>query len=81
MEITTMSTKGQVVIPQVIRQEMPIGQSFSVTKINDLIVLKPVPNLSKEEVDELKELDQVWKTIAKSKKYSESEFFEKLKKW
>lgn len=52
MEITKVSTKGQVVIPQEIRKELGLeaGTSMLVTKMKDAVVLKKIkiPDLKKE---------------------------------
>lgn len=51
-EITTMSEKGQVVIPQKIRKNLKIKPrtKFAVYTKNDMIIMKAfeVPNLEKE---------------------------------
>lgn len=83
MEVTTLSTKGQIVLPQKLRENLDIGTSFSVTKVNDLIVLRPITGLNSQEEAEIKELSKIWKEIdaGKAKTYSESDFFTKMKKW
>ena len=83
METTKLSTKGQVVIPEEIREGMDAGTIFIVTRRNDLIILKKAEGLTKQEMEEMKELDKIWKEIdsGKCKSYSEKEFFEKLKEW
>ena len=49
MEITRVSTKGQIVIPQEIRKELGIesGTSMLVTKMKDYVVLRKMnmPNV------------------------------------
>ncbi len=51
-EITKISTKGQVVIPRRIRQELGLGTGSSVlvTRMNDFVLLKKinVPDITKE---------------------------------
>ena len=44
MEITKISSKGQIVIPQSIRNELAIntGTVIAVERINDMIVLKKI---------------------------------------
>lgn len=83
MEVTTLSTKGQVVIPESLRRGFEIGSSFVVSKVNELIVLKPIKGLTEEEKNELKELNLIWTEIDKGKvdKYSEKEFFKAMKQW
>jgi len=44
MEITKISSKGQIVIPQSIRNDMAIseGTVIAIERINDMIVLKKI---------------------------------------
>ncbi len=78
-----MSTKGQVVIPESVREGIDVGTAFVVTKTNNMIILKEVEGLSEEEKIELKELDKIWKEIDSGRcdTYSVNEFFEKFKEW
>ena len=83
MEITKLSTKGQIVIPESLRKGLEVGTPFVVTKKGDIIVLKKVEGLNKEEMKEMKELDKIWKEIdsGKCESYTEKEFFKKMKEW
>lgn len=83
MEITKLSTKGQVVIPEMFRRDFGAGTSFVVSKKNNMIVLKAVEGLNSEEEKELIELEKIWKEInsGKCKSYSEKDFFKEMKKW
>ncbi len=82
MEVTTLSTKGQIVIPEKIRKNYSSGNVFVVTKVGELIVLKPIKGLTEKEKKELKELNKIWSEIEKNTEvYSEEEFFKELKKW
>lgn len=51
-EITKISTKGQVVIPQEIREELglEVGTTVVINKVKDYVILKKVniPDLKKE---------------------------------
>ncbi len=83
MEVTTLSTKGQVVIPEKFRRGFEIGSSFLVTRLDEMIVLKPIQGLTETEKLELKELKAIWKEIdsGKADSYSEKEFFFAMKQW
>lgn len=83
MEITKLSTKGQIVIPESLRKDLQIGTPFIVSRQEGLIILKEVKDITKEEIEEIKELDKIWKEIdsGKSESYVEEEFFEKMKEW
>ena len=52
VEITKMSSRGQIVIPQEIRQEMHLkeGSAFAVIASNDLLLLKKISTPTKEEI-------------------------------
>jgi len=83
MEITKLSTKGQIVIPESMRKGLEVGSAFRVMKKGNLIVLKGIEGFSKEEMEEMKELDKIWKNIdsGKSKSYTPEEFFKEMKEW
>lgn len=76
IEITKMTSKGQVVIPQNIRERKEIeeGEKFIVYDMDDSIVLKRVKNL--EHVKDAKHLEKtfgsMWKT-AKLRKIKEED--------
>ena len=83
MEITKLSTKGQIVIPEKIREGIETGTAFTVTRKDDLIILKSIKGLNEKEKKELKELNDIWKDIdaGKCETYSEEKFFAKMKEW
>ena len=53
MEMTKLSTKGQIVLPEEIRKGIEVGTAFIVTKQDGLIVLKEVEGLTEEEEKEI----------------------------
>ncbi len=63
MEVTKLSTKGQIVIPESVREGMDVGTAFIVTKTDNMIILKEIEGLNNEEKKELKKLDKIWKEI------------------
>lgn len=83
MEITKLSTKGQIVIPESLRKDLKVGTSFTVMKKNDLIVLKIVSGLSSAEERELIELKNIWKEIDSGKGVTQnkSDFLKELEGW
>ncbi|MFH1308269.1 MAG: AbrB/MazE/SpoVT family DNA-binding domain-containing protein [archaeon] len=83
MEITKISTKGQVVIPEGIRKGLAEGTAFIVSKQNDLIILKKVEGLTEKEMKEMKELDKIWKDIDEGKGTTQKveDFLDEMKKW
>jgi bifunctional DNA-binding transcriptional regulator/antitoxin component of YhaV-PrlF toxin-antitoxin module len=83
MEVTTLSTKGQVVIPEKVRRGYQAGKAFVVSKVGEMIVLKPIQDLTDAEKAELKELKKIWNEIdsGNADSYSEKEFFSAMKQW
>jgi bifunctional DNA-binding transcriptional regulator/antitoxin component of YhaV-PrlF toxin-antitoxin module len=83
MEVTKMSTKGQVVIPESVRAGIDVGTAFVVTKTQNMIILKEIAGLTEEEKKELKELDKIWKDIDEGKGTSmgAEEFLKEMKSW
>ena len=83
MEITKLSTKGQVVIPEEIRKDLEAGTVFIVSRQNELIILKKVEGLTKKEMKEMKELDKIWKEIDGGKGTTQKieDFLNEIKKW
>jgi bifunctional DNA-binding transcriptional regulator/antitoxin component of YhaV-PrlF toxin-antitoxin module len=83
MEITKLSTKGQIVIPEKMRKNFEVGTPFTVTRKDNLIILKSVEGLTEKEKKELEEINEIWKDIdaGKCETYSVKEFFAKMKEW
>jgi len=76
IEIAKISSKGQIVIPQDIREHKGIkeGERFLVYDIDDNIILKRIKNLDKaKNIDEFeKAFNATWK-IAKSKRITKND--------
>ena len=71
IEITKMTSRGQVVIPQDIRESKDLkeGEKFIVYDLNDSIVLKPVKNLEKvKNIDDFEKIFSSFQRTAKSRK-------------
>lgn len=83
METTKLSTKGQVVLPESIREGIDVGTAFMVTRSNKLIILKEIEGLTEEEKRELKELDKIWKDIDEGRgtTMDVDEFLNEMKTW
>ncbi len=83
MEITKLSTKGQIVIPESMRKGLEVGSAFKVIKKGELIILKEVEGITKEEMKEMKELDKIWKDIDNGKgvTMNKKEFLKELESW
>jgi AbrB family looped-hinge helix DNA binding protein len=85
-ELTKASSKGQVVIPSVVRRKLGIkrGSVFAVSARNDMIVLKKLETgIKPEDLKTLKLIEEAWDDIEKGryKAYSKKAFFKEFKKW
>ena len=83
MEITKLSTRGQIVIPEEIRKGMVEGTSFVVARVEDMILLKQLQGFSVSELDEMKELNKIWKDIDSGAGISSSkkDFLREMENW
>lgn len=84
MEITKLSSKGQVVIPEKVRKDFEVGTPFLVTELDDMIILKKMPGITKEELKTLKGIRKAWQDIerGKAKKFnSVDDFIKEFKTW
>ena len=85
-DITKISSKGQVVIPQEVRDRLALknGQILAVSTKDNLIVLKRVDNdLEKNELETLNQIKEAWREIeaGKCRKVSKEEFLRNIKEW
>lgn len=83
IDITKMSSKGQVVIPQELRKGINEGDKLVVIKNNDQIILKKADKFDKnleEDLEFARRTEEAWKEIevGKYKSMSVEEFFKEL---
>lgn len=83
MDITRMSSKGQVVIPQELREDFSEGDKIVVIRINDQIILKRADKFDKQLEEDLlvaRRVAAAWKEVdgGKSKKMSRENFLNEL---
>ena len=86
ISFTKASSKGQVVIPTVLRKRLGIKQGtvFSVAARKGMIVLKKVdPKLSEQDLKSLKLIEEAWKDIEQGRYrvMSKHSFLNELKEW
>jgi len=86
ISFTKASSKGQVVIPTVLRKRLGIkeGTVFSVAARKGMIVLKKVdPKLSEQDLKSLKLIEEAWKDIEQGRYrvMSKLSFLNELKEW
>ncbi len=83
---TTISSKGQIVIPKKVRKKLDIqdGNIFTITEKKGLIVLKKQsPELSQDDITTLESINEAWNEIQNSKggKSNTKKFFAEFAKW
>ena len=86
LDMTRVSSKGQLVIPKDIRERMKLkeGSILAVVPYGDMVVLKKVDNkISEEDVRTLRRVDEAWEDIEKGryKKARVEDFLKKLRTW
>jgi len=86
IDVTRLSSKGQIVIPEDLRKDFSTGDKFVVIKSGHDLILKPVRELGKNFFEDI---DFAKKTIAALKRYENGRFKEmdgedfltELEKW
>lgn len=86
MEITKISSKGQLVIPQSIREKLKVkeGSMFAVASCDNTLVLKMIESpLTKEDIRTIKLVDEAWEDIGKGRyrKQGKEDFLKQLERW
>jgi AbrB family looped-hinge helix DNA binding protein len=86
INITRMSSKGQIVIPQEMRQNFKEGDKILVIQGGDKLILKKATDLDenlKEDLEFAKRTEEAWKRMEKGEFISvDSEnLFEEMSKW
>ena len=84
--MTKMSSKGQVVIPAELREDIKEGEQILIIKSDHQLVLKKASELNKnlkEDLEFAKRTEKAWKEYeqGKSKRMSFDEFLAEAKKW
>jgi AbrB family looped-hinge helix DNA binding protein len=85
-ELTKASSKGQIVIPSIIRKKLAIkeGSVFAVSSKDNMIVLRKLETgMREEDLRTLKLIEEAWQDIeeGKFKTASPEKFFKELRKW
>jgi AbrB family looped-hinge helix DNA binding protein len=86
LSITTMSSKGQIVIPQEIREDLTEGDKIVVIRNKNQIILKKMNDFDKnleEDLEFAKRTEEAYKRHEKgqSTKLEFNEFIKEFKKW
>ena len=86
INITRMSSKGQIVIPQEMRKNFKEGEKILVIQGGNKIILKKATDFDenlKEDLEFARRTEEAWKRIEKGEFISMEfdEFIEEMKKW
>ena len=73
VDVTKLSSKGQIVIPQEMRKEFEIGEKFMIVKNGHEFILKPIQEMSENFVEDL---EFAKRTMDALEKYEKGEFVE-----
>lgn len=84
--ITKMSSKGQVVIPAEMREDIPEGEKLVIIRNNDQIIMKKATALEKnlkEDLEFARRTEEAWKKYEKGEfiEMDFDDFLEEVKKW
>jgi AbrB family looped-hinge helix DNA binding protein len=85
-ELTKASSKGQIVIPSIVRKKLGIktGSVFAVSAMKDMIVLKKLETgIKAKDLKTLKLIEEGWRDIEEGrfKVYTKKAFFKEFRKW
>ncbi|HLC86476.1 MAG TPA: AbrB/MazE/SpoVT family DNA-binding domain-containing protein [Candidatus Nanoarchaeia archaeon] len=84
--LTRISSKGQIVIPSDLREDMKEGEQLIIIKNNNQLILKKVNDLGKnleEDIEFAKRTEAAWERYEKGefKSTTAKEFLKDLEKW
>ncbi len=84
IDITKMSSKGQVVIPQELRKDFNEGDKLVVIRNNDQIILKRADKFDKQVEEDIivaKRVEEAWREIeqGKFKRMSGEDFLKEIR--
>lgn len=84
IDITRMSSKGQIVIPAELRKGMNEGDKLLIIRNNNQIILKKADSMDetlKEDLEFARRTEEAWKEIDAGKytAYSAEEYLKKIK--
>jgi AbrB family looped-hinge helix DNA binding protein len=85
-ELTRASSKGQIVIPSIVRKKLAIkeGSVFAVSSKDNIIVLRKLETgMREEDLKTLKLIEEAWQDIEEGRfrTGSPEKFFKELGKW
>lgn len=86
IDVTRMSSKGQIVIPSKMRDNIKEGDELLIIKDDDRIIIKKAENLTenmKEDLEFAKRTEEAWKAYERGEfiEIDADDFIEKMEKW
>ena len=86
INITRISSKGQIVIPQSMRENLKEGEELVIIQNGDQIILKKVTDFNENIKDDLefaRRTEEAWKRFDKGefRSMSSEEFLKEIEKW
>ncbi|MBI2546120.1 AbrB/MazE/SpoVT family DNA-binding domain-containing protein [Candidatus Woesearchaeota archaeon] len=86
IDVTKMSSKGQIVIPKKMRRGYKSGEKFIVIRDKDRLILKRATEAQKtlkEDLEFARRTEEAWKRYEKGEfiSLSQEEFLKELEKW
>lgn len=86
INVTKLSSKGQIVIPSEMRAGLKEGEEFLVIRDEDRIILKKAGSISKQMKEDLefaKRTEEAWKSYERGefKEMNFDDFIAEMKKW
>ncbi len=86
INVTRMSSKGQIVIPSEMREDLKEGDELLIIKDDERIILKKAEKITeemKEDLEFARRTEEAWKQIDKGNytSYTKKEFLKELEKW
>lgn len=81
-----MSTKGQIVIPNDLREDFAVGEKLIVIKKDDKLIIKKASQMDEQFLDDIefaRRTEKAWKQIEQGKgiEMEFDDFIEEMKKW
>lgn len=86
IELTRLSSKGQIVIPGNIREQLNLGEGeiLAVSAKDKMVILKKIENpIEEEDLRTFSEIKDAWREIGggKFKKMKSNDFIKEISKW
>ena len=84
LEITTMSSKGQIVIPQEMRKDFHEGEKFVIIKVGKQLILRSAAEFDKNIKEFAQRTEEAWQRYEKGEfvgPFTVEEFRKRMRSW